>query len=140
MVGGPVAGSAFERHIVRYIAERMNLTPPLLEASLRRTKPDRWEALMGTVAQAWIEQGRAEGIEKGIEKGIERGRSEGREEGRIEALAELLLRQLALRFGDVPGVVHEQLRGALAAELEAWAEAVLVAASLDEVLAAKPEC
>ncbi len=56
MTGGPVAGSAFERHIVRYIAERMNLTPPLLEASLRRTKPDRWEVLMGTVAQAWIER------------------------------------------------------------------------------------
>ncbi len=134
MTGGPVAGSAFERHIVRYIAERMNLTPPLLEASLRRTKPDRWEVLMGTVAQAWIEQGRAEGIEKGIE----RGRSEGREEGRIEALAELLLRQLALRFGDVPGAVRERVRGASAAELEAWAEAVLVAATLDEVLSARP--
>ncbi len=82
-------GSAFERHLVRYIAERMNLTPPLLEASLHRTKPDRREALIGTVAQAWIEQG--------IEKGIERGRKEGRR----QALAELL-RQLALRFGDVP--------------------------------------
>ena len=130
MTGGTVAGSAFERHIVRYIAERMNLTPPLLEASLRRTKPDRWEALMGTVAQAWIEQG--------IEQGIERGRSEGREEGRAEGRAGILLRQLALRFGDVPDAVRERVRGASAAELEAWAEAVLVAASLDEVLAARP--
>ncbi len=126
MTGGPVAGSAFERHIVRCMAECMNLTPPLLEASLRRTKPDRWEALMGTVAQAWIEQGRAEGMEKGIER------------GRIQALAELLLRQLALRFGDVPDAVGERVRGASASELEAWAEAVLVAASLDEVLAARP--
>ncbi len=125
MTGGPVAGSAFERHIVRYIAECMNLTPPLLEASLRRTKPDCWEALMGTVAQAWIEQG------------IERGRSEGREEGR-RTLTELLLRQLALRFGDVPDAVREQVRGASAAELEVWAEAVLMATSLDEVLAVRP--
>ncbi len=130
MTGGPVAGSAFERHIVRYIAERMNLTPPLLEASLRRTKPDRWEALMGTVAQAWIEQGRAEGIE--------RGRSEGREEGRAEGQAGIVLRLLELHFGDVPDVVRERIRGASAAELETWAEAVLVAASLDEVLATRP--
>ena len=142
MTGGPVAGSEFERHIVRYIAERMNLTLALLEASLRRTKPEHWEALMGTVAQAWIEQG----IEKGIEKGIERGRSEGRqegraegrEEGRAEGQAGIVLRLLELRFGDVPDAVRERVRGASAGELEAWAEAVLVAASLDEVLAARP--
>ncbi len=54
MTGGAHAGSEFERHILRHIVERMNLTPPLLEASLRRTKPDRWEAPMGTVAEAWI--------------------------------------------------------------------------------------
>ena len=140
MTGGPVAGSSFERHIVRYIAERMNLTPPLLEASLRRTKPDRWEALMGTVAQAWIEQGRAEGRAEGIETGIERGRSEGREEGRAEGRAGIVLRLLELRFGDVPDAVRERVLGAPAAELEAWAEAVLIAASLDEVLAAGPKC
>ena len=135
MTGGPVAGSEFERHIVRYIAERMNLTPPLLEASLRRTKPDRWEALMGTVAEAWIEQGRAEGIE--------RGRTEGRTEGLAQGIATgqagLLLRQLELRFGDLPEAARERVRGASASELEAWAVAVLVAASLDEVLAARPE-
>ncbi len=126
MTGGPVAGSEFERHIVRYIAERMNLTPPLLEAWLRRTKPDRWEALMGTVAEAWIEQGRAEGIEKGLAQGIATGQ------------AGLLLRQLELRFGELPVTVCERVRGASASELEAWAVAVLVAASLDEVLAVKP--
>ncbi len=76
----PVAGSAFERHIVRYTVERMNLTPVMLEASLRRTKPDRWEALMGTVAEAWIEQGRAEGIERGLAQGIEQGIEQGRAE------------------------------------------------------------
>ncbi len=138
MTGGPVAGSAFERHIVRYMAECMNLTPPLLEASLRRTKPDRWEALMGTVAQAWIEQGIEQGIERGRAEGRAEGMEKGIERGRIQALAELLLRQLALRFGDVPDAVGERVRRASASELEAWAEAVLVAASLDEVLAATP--
>ena len=122
ITGGTLAGSEFERHLMRYIVERMNLTPPMLEASLRRTKPDRWEALMGTVAEAWIEQGRAEGAA----------------EGRTEGQAELLLRQLQLRFGALPEAVRGRVRSASVSELEAWAEAVLDAASLDEVLAAGP--
>ncbi len=135
MTGGPVAGSEFERHIIRYIAERMNLTPPLLEASLRRTKPDRWEALMGTVAEAWIEQGRAEGVERGRTQ----GRTEGLAEGIATGQAGLLLRLMELRFGALPEAVREQVRGGSASDLEAWAEAVLIAASLDEVLAARPD-
>jgi len=143
MTGGPVAGSEFERHIIRYIAERMNLTPPLLEASLRRTKPDRWEALMGTVAEAWIEQGREEGIERGRTEGLAEGLAEGVEQGLAQGIttgqAGLLLRQLELRFGELPEAVRERVRGASTSELEAWAVAVLVAASLDEVLTARPE-
>ena len=134
MTGGTLAGSDFERHLLRYIAESMNLTPPMLEASLRRTKPDRWEALMGTVAEAWLEQGRAEGIEKGLAEGVEKGLAEGIEKGQ----AGLLLRQLELRFGELPEAVRDRVRGASVSELEAWAEAVLAAASLDEVLASAP--
>ena len=118
MTGGTLAGSGFERHFLRYIVERMNLTPPMLEASLRRTKPDRWETLMGTVVEAWLERGRAEGIGKGQ--------------------AGLRLRQLELRFGELPEAVRDRVRGASVPELEAWAEAVLVAASVDEVLASAP--
>ena len=124
MTGGTVAGSEFERHLMRYIVERMDLTPPVLEASLRRTKPDRWEALMGTVAEAWLEQGRAEGIEKGLAQGIEKGQ------------AGLLLRLMERRFGALPESVRQRVRDASASELEVWAEAVLDAASLEEVLAA----
>ncbi len=57
---------------------------------------------MGTVAQAWIEQGRTEGIERGQ--------------------AKVLLRQLELRFGAVPDAVREHVLGASAPELEAWLE------------------
>ncbi len=158
IMDGLLAGSDFEHHIVRYMTEHQGLTPAMLEASLRRTKPDHWEVLMGTIAQTWVEQGRSEGLERGRAEGIERGRAEGIERGRAEgiergraeglerglergrseALAELLLRQLSLRFGDVPDAVRERVRGASAAELEAWAEAVLAAPSLDDVLAARP--
>ena len=119
-------GSAFERHIFRHIAERMNLTPEELAASLRRTKSDRREALMGTVAEAWIEQGRAEGIEK------------GRVEDRIEGQAGIVLRFLELRFGTLPDTARDRVLGTSAPALEAWAEAVLVATSLDKVLATGP--
>ena len=142
MTGGPLAGSDFERHLLRYIVERMNLTPVMLEASLRRTKPDRWEALMGTVAEAWLEQGRAEGIERGLAQGIERGLAQGIEKGLAQGIekgqAGLLLRQLERRFGELPQPVRERVRGASIPELEAWAEAVLTAASLDEVMATGP--
>lgn len=79
---------------------------------------------MGTVAEAWLEQGRAEGIEKGLAQGIEEGQ------------AGLLLHLLERRFGELPQSVRERIRGASVSELGAWAEAVLDAASLDEVLAA----
>ena len=118
ITGGAVAGSEFERHILRYIVERMNLTPRLLEASSHRTEPDRWEALMGTISEAWLEQGRAEGI--------------------AEGQAELLLRQLERRFGEVPEAARGRVRGGSVSELEAWAEAVLTAANLEEVLASRP--
>ena len=127
ITGGPVAESELEGHILRYVAERMNLTLGELEASLRRTKPDRWEVLMGTVAEAWLEQGRAEGIET------------GRSQGRQEALVGLLLRQLELRFRAVPEPVRTRVRTASAVQLEVWSEAVLTAASLEEVLAARPK-
>ncbi len=119
MTGGTLAGSEFERHILKYIVERMNLTPPMQEVSLRRMKPNRSEeALTGTVAEAWLEQGRAERIEKGQ--------------------AGIVLRLLELRFREVPGTARERVPGASASELEAWAEAVPVAARLDDALAARP--
>jgi predicted transposase YdaD len=55
-----------------------------------------------------------------------------REEGRQE----ILLRQLAWRFGEVPGAVTQRVTQATADELECWARRILGAASLDDVFAA----
>jgi len=115
ITGGPVDGSAFERHILLYITERMDLTPEALGASLRRTKPQRWETLMGTIAQTWMREGRAE--------------------GRAEGAARVLIRQLERRFGQLPAMVRDRVRGATTDDLEAWADAVLDAESLDAVFA-----
>ena len=71
----------------------------------------------------------AEGIKKGLAEGVEKGQAAGQ--------AGLLLRQLELRFGAVPEAVRDRVRDASASELEAWAEAVLTAADIHEVLAAR---
>ncbi len=119
ITGGPVAESPLEHPILGYLVERMtNLTPSHLEA------------LMGTVAEAWIEQG--------IEQGKAEGRAEGIAQGRSKGQSGIVLRLLHLRFGRVPDPVRARIRHASAAELETWAEAVLEATTLDEVFAARP--
>lgn len=65
------------------------------------------------------------GIEKGLEQGLEQGTQQGQ--------ARMLARLLTHRFGEVPFWVTERLGKANVEELEAWAEAVLSADSIDAV-------
>lgn len=64
------------------------------------------------------------GLEKGIVQGIPRGESR------------LLRRQLARRFGPLPGWVEARLTQVSTSELETWGERVLDAAKLDAVFRA----
>ncbi len=82
-------------HGFGFVTDRMDLTPEALEASLRRAKPQRWETLMGTIAQTWMQEGRAEGK------------------------AALLLRLLERRFGRLPATVRDRVCAATADDLEA---------------------
>ena len=66
--------------------------------------------------------------------------AEGVEKGLAVGRALLVLRQLELRFGALSDAVRERVCGASASELEAWAEAVLTAGSIEEVLAAGSGC
>ena len=61
-------------------------------------------------------------------------RAEGRAEGRSEGRAELLLRQVRRRFGTVPSDVDARVRSAPDSQVDAWADAVLDARSLDDLL------
>ena len=62
------------------------------------------------------------------------GRARGRPEGEARGRAELVLKQLTLRFGPLPDVTVQRVRAATIAELDAFAERVLGAKNLDEVL------
>ncbi|MBI2389795.1 MAG: Rpn family recombination-promoting nuclease/putative transposase [Deltaproteobacteria bacterium] len=61
-------------------------------------------------------------------------RQEALDDGRAEGQRALLLRQLATRFGALPASAVDRVNRASSRELETWAERVLSAASLEEVI------
>ena len=71
-------------------------------------------------------------LQRARDEGIEQGMRQGRAEGERAVLA----RQLRRRFGRLPPDAAERLRRAPEADLEAWADNVLDAGSLDEVFGA----
>jgi flagellar biosynthesis/type III secretory pathway protein FliH len=80
-------------------------------------------------------------LEKWLAEGAKKARKEGRDEGRDEGRREMLLKQLAAKFGPLPDSATARVQKASAAEVEAWTLRVLTAASLAEVFAeprAKP--
>jgi hypothetical protein len=62
------------------------------------------------------------------------GKAEGLVEGRIEGRVELTLKLLVRRFGPLPDVVRTRVRGAQDAQLDAVAERMLTAQTLEEAL------
>ena len=56
-----------------------------------------------------------------------------KEEGRREGREELLLRQLARKFGDVPAGVEARIHAASADDLDRWGEALVLATSLEAI-------
>jgi hypothetical protein len=68
--------------------------------------------------------------QKLTEEALAKGRAEGEARGR----AEVVLRQLTLRFGPLPADVAERVRGADVSLLDDYAERLLTAQSLEDVL------
>jgi len=64
-----------------------------------------------------------------LSSSMERGRAEGRQEGQ----AAMLERMLTKKFGAAPAWVQDRLRNATAAELDTWADRILVADSIETV-------
>lgn len=82
-----------------------------------------------------VEIWRREAIQEGWEAGVKQGREEGVKQG-LDRERKLLLRLLRRRFGNQVGVETERrLEKASADQIELWAERVLSAASLADVLA-----
>ena len=102
----------------------------------RRQYPEEADIVTGFLQRArdeGIEQGREQGLELGREQGIEQGIEQGMRQGRAEGERAVLERQLRRRFGPLPAKTVELLQSAPEADLEAWADKVLDAGTLDEV-------
>ena len=82
---------------------------------------EQGKAVMTGFIQKAREEGRQEGIERGMERGVLRGERA------------LLERQIQRRFGPLPAAAAKRLGRASADDLEAWADNVLDADTLDEV-------
>ena len=121
ITAGLLDGSDLTPHLSRYASDHYRITPQAMTVSLRRTQPDKWETIMGTLSEALAEQGRIEGIAEGKVAGIASGK------------ADTLLRLLRLRFGDVPPAREAEIRSATTARLDTWSEALIFASDLDAV-------
>ncbi len=78
-------------------------------------------------ARKYAEQGRREGEDAGIEVGMELGMEAGERT--------IILRQLTKRFGPLDAAVVAQVEQASVSNLELWADRILTAGTLEEVLA-----
>jgi hypothetical protein len=66
---------------------------------------------------------------------IQQGREQGLEQGTLLTLRGTLLKQLRKRFGELPDPVRARIEAAGSAQLDAWLDRFVTAASLDEVMA-----
>jgi predicted transposase YdaD len=88
---------------------------PVLDANLRK----------------WKREFKAEALQEGLQKGLQKGERQGA----LRALREVLLRQMELRFGEVPPEVRQRVgRMSSEAKLRKLTERVVVAESLAAVL------
>jgi len=65
----------------------------------------------------------------------EAGPARGHRTGGASGQSALLLKRLRRKFGTLPEGVEQRAREANACEIELWAERVLVASSIEDVLA-----
>ena len=80
ILSGLPDGSELELQVLSYIVRAYELTPAVLETAARAAKPERWEALMSTVAEAWVREGKAQGRAEGkarAEGKLSRGQGSG---------------------------------------------------------------
>ena len=88
------------------------------------------------IVETWRREAIQEGVKQGLEEGVKQGLEEGVKQGLQQGERKLLLRQLRRRFGaKVDRGIERRVAEASAGQVEVWADRVLSAATLAEVLA-----
>ncbi|HMG24439.1 MAG TPA: DUF4351 domain-containing protein, partial [Kofleriaceae bacterium] len=101
-----------------------HIEPEALQAFLERVAGPEAKDTVMTAGERLIQQGEERGLQKGLQQGIQQGERA------------LLLRQLRKRFGNqVDDATARRLEAASAEQIAIWAERVLSAGTLTELLA-----
>ena len=107
-------------------AERSRLYLDLISIALSKNAPGLLEATMNSLGYEYQSDF--------ARRYVAQGKAEGKEEGKAEGKMELLLKQLTMRFGPLTDAVQTRVRTAQDTQLDALAERVLTAQTLEEVL------
>ncbi len=110
----PEGGQEALLTIFRYLSLVVeDLTPQVLHAALHTAAPETEQVLM-TLAEQW--------------------KAEGEAKGKAEGARRVLLRQLELKYGQVPYAERQQVDQADEDQLLLWSERILTAESLSALL------
>ena len=96
-------------------------------------KPELADVLERAFAQAGP-KGREGNVRSVFDSLVAEGEAKGEAEGEAEGKAEILERQLSRRFGTLTEAHRAQVRAATLEQLDAWADEVLDAGSVEDVL------
>ena len=69
-----------------------------------------------------------------FERELDQGRRDGEQRGERKGRRAQLLKQLRLRFGELPAAVVARVEAAEVSDLDAWAERFVTASRLEDVL------
>jgi hypothetical protein len=129
----------------RQLQLRFDVIPDAVQQRVRCATPDELNVMADRILIVSSVNEMVDGEREyvtGAEILFARGRAEGwaellaqaRAAGRCEGQVELILHQLWLRFEIVPELVQERVRTAATGQLRMWAERLLTAASVEEVV------
>lgn len=120
-------GSRALTALFRYILQ----TNPTVERDVLR-------GLLPGDGGAEVEEAVMNWFEREVDRGRREGEHNGRREGERNAERRVLLKQLRLRFGELPAAVVARVEVAEVPELDVWTERVMTASRLEDVLGPTP--
>ena len=141
LLASPAADSlrlAFTAWIRHTLARGLGKDDNQLARTLDHLELDEMPTVFENTMKRLYEQKRQEGHKQGHLEGHKQGHQEGHRQGHQERGADLLIRQLGVRFGELPAGIVERIRTGAAEDHDRWAERLLSAPTLDAVFAGEP--
>jgi hypothetical protein len=112
--------------------DRSRLYLDLVLLSLSKHAPEAVEATMNSLGYEYQSDFARRYVAEGKAEGRAEGREEGKAEGKAEGRVEIILKLLALRFEPLTDAVQARVRSAGDAQIDAVAERMLTAQTLEE--------